>query len=128
MALEQVEAPPAKKQKVGEFCYLTLHVKLEGSQAERTLEVGTHQPFSCLAEGVIQAFGYDIQRVYSFHLDGEPFSPAGPTYFAPIASRNPSADASLLAEINWTEGQEFLLLYDYAECHNFTTTVKKVSR
>lgn len=118
---------PKKKQKVDPaLCYLTLHVKLEGSHAERTLVVGTQESFACLAEGIIQAFSYEITRVYSFHMDGEPFSPAGPTYFAPIANREPSAQDILLAEIHWTEGQEFLLLYDYSECHNFTITVKKV--
>lgn len=110
----------------GDFCYLTLRVKLEGSDAERVLTVGTHESFACLAEGIIQAFSYDILRIYSFHLDGEPFSSNGPTYYSPIAEKLPSSDQVLLAEIPWTTDQQLLLLYDYAECHNFTITVSQV--
>lgn len=120
------DIPSSKKARTEGFVYLTLHVKLEASSAERTFIVGTHETFSCLAEYIIQTFSYDIQRIYSFHMDGEPFSPAGPTYFSPIAEKEPSSESVLLAEISWFEGQKFLLLYDYAECHNFMITVNKV--
>ena len=129
---EDGESPAAKKAKNeetpsgGDYCFLTVHAKLEGSNAERVVTVGTHESFACLAEGLIQAFGYDIQRIYSFHLDGEPFSAHGPTFYSPIANKEPTSVDSLLAEISWSEGQSLLLLYDYAACHNFTLTIKQV--
>ena len=117
-----------KKQKTGEeFCYLQIHVKLEGSNAERTLSIPTHEQFACLAEGVIQAFNYDIKRMYSFHLDNQPYSKNGPTYYSPMANNGGKTSENLLAEINWEVGKKFLLLYDYSENHNFTMTVQDVN-
>lgn len=127
-AEDHEETPANKKQKTEEFCFLQVHVKLEGSNAERVLSIATHESFACLAEGIIQAFNYDIQRVYSFHLDNQPYSQNGPTYYSPVANKTDGKTSSdcLLAEVEWVVGQKFLLLYDYSENHNFTVTVQEV--
>ena len=119
---ELVNALPREARKMVEGTYL-FRVALS-KQVWRKIKFSSNHTLLTLHHAIQEAFQFDSDHLYSFFMDGIPWSDE--KFSSPFEDEGPHADEVRIGELGLTTGQTFLYLFDYGDEWRFHVTLEEI--
>jgi hypothetical protein len=100
-------------------------VSLQWAKVSRTIELRAKQTLDDLHFAIQNAFRWDSDHLYSFHMSGERDNRYA--FACPYEEdRPPWTDEAIIGELGLVKGHSFAYLFDYGDNHVFTIKVEDV--
>lgn len=90
----------------------------------RRIEMAANHTLLDLHGAIQRAFKFDDDHLYSFFMDGKPWS--DDCYCSPMDEKGPCVDEVRIGELELFEGKRFLYLFDYGDCWQFEVILEKI--
>lgn len=88
------------------------------------IQLSAHDTLQDLHNLIQKAFQFDNDHMYSFFMDGEPWSKN--EFKSPFGNGGPNAKEAKIGELELIEKQNFLYIFDYANAWKFNIEVIKI--
>jgi hypothetical protein len=92
----------------------------------RILELGGNHTFDELHDWIQRAFDFDNDHLYTFFMDGKPWSKSADSYSSPYCKDEIPATAIKIGQAGLFTGKNFLYLFDFGSEWHFKVFVEAV--
>lgn len=92
----------------------------------RKIELASNHTLLDLHYAIQRAFQFDDDHLYSFFMDGIPWSDE--RFTSPFDNEGPHADKVKIGELELTNGQTFLYLFDYGDEWRFQVKLESIQQ
>lgn len=92
----------------------------------RKIEISGDDTLLSLHNAIQDAFDFDSDHLYSFFMDGKPWSDE--RISSPFEEEYPDADEVKIGELGLYVGQEFLYLFDYGDKWHFKIKLEEIKK
>ena len=118
---------PSRKALEGDFTSFILRVNHRAlSKVWRDIELAEDQTLEDLHLQIQQAFGWYDDHLYSFFMSGTAWDQSTEISCPRSESRMHTHQVQI-AQLDLTEGQKFLYLFDFGDNHEFDVTVQQIN-
>ncbi|MEA2054440.1 MAG: plasmid pRiA4b ORF-3 family protein [Candidatus Thermoplasmatota archaeon] len=90
----------------------------------RRIEISANHTLLDLHRAIQEAYNFDDDHLYSFFMDGKPWSHEG--FRSPFEDEGPYVDEARIGELGLFVGQNILYLFDYGDEWRFRVELEKI--
>ena len=92
----------------------------------RKIEISSNHTLLDLHNAIQNAFQFDSDHLYSFFMDGIPWSDE--KFSSPYEDEGPHVDEVRIGELGLAKGQTILYLFDYGDEWRFSVTLEEIQQ